>query len=147
MLVELYTDGACLGNPGFGGWGVLLRSAEVEKTFSGAEANTTNNRMELMAALQGLKRLRRPSHVKLVTDSQYLRLGMTAWVHNWQRQGWKKSDRKPVKNADLWQQLLLAAEPHQVQWHWVKAHSGHPDNERVDKLAYAAAAGLKDEQS
>lgn len=147
MLIELYTDGACLGNPGFGGWGVLLRCAEVEKTFSGAEANTTNNRMELMAALQGLKRLRRPSHVKLVTDSQYLRLGMTTWIHNWQRQGWQKSDRKPVKNADLWQQLLLVAEPHQVQWHWVKAHSGHPDNERVDKLAYAAAAGLKDEQS
>ena len=138
-IVEIFTDGACRGNPGPGGWGTLIRSGSREKELSGGEALTTNNRMELMAAIQGLLALKRPCRVELHTDSQYLRDGITRWIHNWRQNGWRTSDRKPVKNSELWQQLLEAAAPHRVNWHWVKGHSGHRDNDRVDALACAQA--------
>ena len=137
--VEIYTDGACRGNPGRGGWGVLIRSGAREKELSGAEPLTTNNRMELIAAIEALNALKKPCRVALYTDSSYVRDGITKWIHGWRRNGWRTSDRKPVKNAELWQQLLDAAEPHRVEWHWVKGHSGHPENDRVDALACAAA--------
>ena len=137
--VEMFTDGACRGNPGPGGWGVLIRMGEREKELSGGEPLTTNNRMELLAAIRGLEALKRPCRVALHTDSMYVRDGITKWVHNWRRNGWRTSDKKPVKNAELWQQLCAAAEPHRVDWKWVKGHSGHPENERVDQLACAAA--------
>jgi ribonuclease HI len=137
--VEIATDGACKGNPGRGGWGVLLRMGEVEKELSGGEGHTTNNRMELMAAIQGLKALKRPCRVILSTDSRYVMDGLTKWIHGWLKNGWRTADKKPVKNAELWQELLAAAKPHRVEWVWVKGHAGHPDNERADKLASDAA--------
>jgi ribonuclease HI len=137
--VHIFTDGACKGNPGPGGWGALLRVGAVEKELSGGEVLTTNNRMELMAAIRGLEALKRPCAVTLTTDSRYVMDGLTKWIHGWQRNGWKTADRKPVKNADLWQALLAAAKPHRIDWRWVKGHAGHDENERVDKLASAEA--------
>lgn len=133
--VELFTDGACKGNPGPGGWGALLRFGEVEKSLCGGETNTTNNRMELMAAIEGLKALTTPCIVELTTDSQYVRQGITQWILNWKKNGWKTAAKKPVKNADLWQQLDMEVNRHQVNWHWVKGHSGHRENEIADQLA------------
>ena len=133
--VEIFTDGACRGNPGPGGWAALLRSQGVEKMFSGAELETTNNQMELMAAIQGLEALNRASIVVLTTDSQYVRQGITQWIHGWKRNGWKTSQKQPVKNKTLWQRLDDAVEKHTVEWHWVKGHSGHEENERVDMAA------------
>ncbi|MFL9841007.1 ribonuclease HI [Sphingomonas sp. ST-64] len=138
-LVEIATDGACKGNPGRGGWGVLLRAGATEKELSGGEAHTTNNRMELMAAIQGLKALNKPCRVKLSTDSRYVMDGLTKWIKGWQRNGWRTADKKPVKNSDLWIELLDAAKPHRIEWQWVKGHAGHPDNERADQLASDAA--------
>lgn len=138
-LVEIATDGACKGNPGRGGWGVLLRAGTVEKELSGGEAHTTNNRMELMAAIQGLKALNKPCRVKLSTDSRYVMDGLTKWIKGWQRNGWRTADKKPVKNSDLWIELLDAAKPHRIEWLWVRGHAGHPDNERADQLASDAA--------
>jgi len=140
--VEIATDGACKGNPGKGGWGVVLRMGGTEKEMSGGEAHTTNNRMELMAAIEGLKALKRPCRVTLSTDSRYVLDGLTKWIHGWLKNGWKTADKKPVKNADLWQELLAAAKPHRIEWVWVKGHAGHPDNERADKLASDAAIGM-----
>jgi ribonuclease HI len=137
--VEIATDGACKGNPGPGGWGALLRMGGHEKELSGGEPLTTNNRMELTAAIQGLNALVRPCKVKLSTDSRYVMDGLTKWVHGWQRNGWRTADKKPVKNAELWHELIAAVARHQVEWVWVKGHAGHPDNERADRLASAAA--------
>ena len=137
--VEIFTDGACKGNPGPGGWGAVIRSGDREKEISGGDPMTTNNRMELLAAIRGLESLKKPSRVKLYTDSIYVRDGITKWVHAWLRNGWRTSDRKPVKNADLWQELIDATAPHRVEWHWVKGHSGHPENDRADQLACDAA--------
>ena len=137
--VEIATDGACKGNPGPGGWGALIRAGGTEKELSGGEALTTNNRMELMAAIEGLNALKRPCHVMLSTDSRYVMDGLTKWIKGWQKNGWKTAARQPVKNADLWQALLDAAKPHRVEWTWVKGHAGHPDNERADRLAGDAA--------
>jgi ribonuclease HI len=138
--VEIYTDGACRGNPGPGGWGAILRTSNgKEREISGGEAPSTNNRMELMAAIAALEALKRPCRVQLYTDSIYVRDGITKWIHGWRRNGWRTSDKKPVKNAELWQQLLDAAEPHRIEWKWVKGHSGHPENDRVDALACAEA--------
>jgi ribonuclease HI len=137
--VEIFTDGACRGNPGPGGWAALIRSGTREKEISGGETLTTNNRMELQAAIEALKALNRPCLVDLHTDSNYVRDGITKWIHGWRRNGWRTADRKPVKNAELWQELLDAAAPHRVRWHWVRGHSGHPENDRVDALACAEA--------
>jgi ribonuclease HI len=139
--VDIFTDGACRGNPGPGGWGVLLRFGAVEKELSGGEPATTNNRMEMMAAIQALESLTKPSHVKLYTDSQYVQKGITEWMAGWEKRGWVTADKKPVKNADLWKRLKAAAAPHQVKFIWVRGHNGHPDNERVDRLAVAAIDG------
>jgi len=141
--VEIFTDGACRGNPGPGGWAALLRTGDKEREISGGEAHTTNNRMELRAAIEALNALKRPCLVELHSDSQYVRDGITKWIHGWQRNGWRTADRKPVKNADLWQELLDAEARHEVKWHWVKGHSGHPENDRVDALACAEADRLK----
>ncbi len=138
--VEIWTDGACKGNPGPGGWGAIIRSGAHEKELSGGEPLTTNNRMELLAAIEALAALKRPCQVVLTTDSNYVRDGITKWVHGWQRNGWKTADRKPVKNGELWQALLEASRPHRVDWRWVRGHNGHPENERADELACAAAA-------
>jgi ribonuclease HI len=138
--VDMFTDGACKGNPGPGGWGVVIRAGAREKELKGGEPQTTNNRMELMAAIRGLEALTRPCRVKLHTDSVYVRDGITKWIHGWRKNGWKTADRKPVKNAELWQALVEAAAPHRVEWHWVKGHSGHADNDRADRLACDAAA-------
>ena len=141
--VEIFTDGACKGNPGPGGWGAVIRAGAHEKELSGNEPDTTNNRMELLAAIRALEALKRGCRVVLHTDSIYVRDGITKWIHGWQKNGWKTADRKPVKNADLWQQLIAAARPHQVDWRWVKGHAGHPGNERADRLACAAADQLR----
>jgi ribonuclease HI len=141
--VELFTDGACKGNPGPGGWGALLRYNGREKELSGGERDTTNNRMELMAAIEGLNALTRPCRVILSTDSKYVMDGITKWVHGWKRNGWRTADRKPVKNAELWQALVAATAPHEVEWRWVKGHDGHPENERADALASAAAEAMR----
>ncbi|RIX27321.1 ribonuclease HI [Sphingomonas edaphi] len=137
--VEIFTDGACKGNPGPGGWGAILRFGDKERELSGGENPSTNNRMELMAAIESLKALKRPCHVQLTTDSNYVRDGITKWIHGWRRNGWRTADRKPVKNAELWQALLEATAPHRIDWHWVKGHAGHPENERADALACAEA--------
>jgi ribonuclease HI len=137
--VEIFTDGACRGNPGPGGWAALLRTGDKQREISGGEALTTNNRMELRAAIEGLNALKKPCRVELHTDSNYVRDGITKWIHGWKRNGWRTADKKPVKNADLWEALLEAAARHQVTWHWVKGHSGHPENDRVDALACAEA--------
>ena len=136
--VEIYTDGACRGNPGPGGWGAVLRYGKHEKQLSGAEAETTNNRMELMAAICALESLSRPCRVRLVTDSQYVRNGITSWLAQWKRNNWRTADRKPVKNADLWTRLDEATHRHDIRWEWVRGHSGHPQNERADLLARRA---------
>ena len=141
-LIEIYTDGACSGNPGPGGWGVVLRWRGHEKELSGGEDETTNNRMELTAAIQALESLKRPGKVALYTDSTYVRDGITKWIHGWKRNGWRTSAKKPVKNEDLWRRLDAALEPHDVDWHWVKGHAGHPENERADALATAAAKAI-----
>ena len=143
LPVEIFTDGACRGNPGPGGWAALLRRGTTEKELSGGEKLTTNNRMELTAAIRALQALTRPCRVDLHTDSQYVRGGITQWIHSWQRNGWRTSDKKPVKNAELWQELLKASAPHEIEWHWVKGHSGHPENDRVDALACAEADKLR----
>jgi len=143
-IVEIYTDGACKGNPGPGGWGAVLRgSSGKERLLSGGEPHTTNNRMELLAAIEALNALKRPCRVELTTDSNYVRDGIMKWIHGWRRNGWKTADRKPVKNADLWQALLDASERHRIEWHWVKGHAGHPENERADVLACAAAEAMR----
>ncbi len=141
-LVEIATDGACKGNPGPGGWGAILRFGDKERELSGGEPLTTNNRMELMAAIEALRALNKPCRVKLTTDSRYVMDGLTKWIHGWRRNGWRTADREPVKNAELWQQLLAAAEPHRVEWQWVKGHAGHPDNDRADRLASDAALAV-----
>ncbi len=137
--VYIWTDGACLGNPGRGGWAALLRRGERERLLTGGEALSTNNRMELMAAISGLEALKRPCRVELFTDSQYVRQGVTEWMPRWERNGWKTSARQPVKNQDLWQRLAAAGAAHHIGWRWVKGHSGHVENERVDAAARAAA--------
>ena len=135
--IEIHTDGACLGNPGPGGWAALLRYKAHERELSGGEAHTTNNRMELRAVIEGLQAIKRPCRITLYLDSQYVRQGITSWIHNWKRKGWKTADNKPVKNADLWQQLdaLVHNSPHQIHWEWVKGHAGNPGNEKADELA------------
>lgn len=142
--VEIWTDGGCRPNPGPGGWGAILKYGEHRKELSGAEAATTNNRMELTAAIQALSALKRPSRVVLHTDSQYVKEGITRWLHGWVRKGWKTANREPVKNFDLWQALLAAMKPHQVLWAWVRGHAGNPMNERADQLATEAREGLAD---
>ena len=137
--VEIFTDGSCLGNPGPGGYGAILRYREHEKLFSTGYRLTTNNRMELMAAIVALEALTQPCDVVISTDSQYVRQGITSWIHNWKRRGWKTADKKPVKNVDLWKRLDLALSNHEIKWEWVKGHAGHPENERCDELARSAA--------
>ncbi|XEY01463.1 ribonuclease HI [Tistrella bauzanensis] len=134
-IVEAFTDGACSGNPGPGGWGVVLRWGELEREMNGGEAQTTNNRMELMAAIEALRALKRPTTIRIWTDSTYVRDGITKWIHGWKRNGWKTAAKAPVKNADLWQQLDELARAHKVDWQWVRGHDGHPENERADALA------------
>ncbi|MBX3724696.1 MAG: ribonuclease HI [Xanthomonadales bacterium] len=138
-IVEAFTDGACLGNPGPGGWGALLRWNGREREIAGGEPDTTNNRMELLAAISALEALQRPSSVRLCTDSRYVEQGIREWLPRWQANGWRTADRKPVKNQDLWQRLHAAAAPHKVDWVWVRGHAGHVENERVDQLARQAA--------
>lgn len=141
--VKIYTDGACSGNPGPGGWGAILRHGETDRELSGGAADTTNNRMELMAAISSLKALKTPCKVDLYTDSSYVRDGINGWINGWKRNGWKTAARKPVKNADLWQELDSARNGHEVTWHWVKGHAGHPENERADELARTAMEPYK----
>ena len=141
--IEIFTDGACRGNPGPGGWGAVLRSGGREKLLSGGSSDTTNNRMELTAAIEALEALRRPCRVRLSTDSTYLKNGITQWIPAWKRRDWKTADRKPVKNVDLWRRLERAASPHEVEWVWVRGHSGHEGNEKADALARSAVGGQK----
>ena len=141
--VTIYTDGACSGNPGPGGWGAILISGEHRKELNGGEAETTNNRMELTAAIEALNALKRPCTVALYTDSVYVRDGITKWIHGWRRNGWRTADKEPVKNAELWQALEQALKRHKVDWHWVKGHAGHPENERADELAREGLAPFK----
>jgi ribonuclease HI len=141
--VEIYTDGACRGNPGPGGWGAILRHHKAEREINGAETNTTNNRMELLAAIRALQALKEPCTVDLYTDSEYLRRGIGEWMQRWKTNGWRTADRKPVKNEDLWRMLDEEAKRHAVRWHWVKGHSGHPQNERADQLANNAIDSLR----
>jgi ribonuclease HI len=133
--IEIFTDGACSGNPGPGGWGAVLRFQGREKELSGGHPETTNNQMELQAAIEALKALKEPCSIELYTDSQYLRQGITLWIHNWKRNGWKTSDKKPVKNQALWEELDALVKIHAINWHWLKGHAGHPENERCDELA------------
>lgn len=144
--VVIYTDGACSGNPGPGGWGAVLQYGKAEKELCGGEVDTTNNRMELMAAIASLNHLKEPCVVELFTDSQYVREGITSWIHGWKRNGWKTANKKPVKNADLWQALEAAIARHDVRWHWVKGHDGDPMNERADALARGAVPTVKSNQ-
>ena len=144
--VHLYPDGACKGNPGPGGWGVLLRYGRHEKELCGGDANTTNNRMELTAVIRGLEALNRPCRVTVHTDSQYVKNGMESWIHGWKKNGWKTAAKQPVKNAELWQQLDQQVSRHQVSWQWVKGHAGHPENERADQLANQGAANIAQKQ-
>ncbi|MEB3701454.1 Ribonuclease HI [Candidatus Bealeia paramacronuclearis] len=137
-VVEIYTDGACRGNPGPGGWGALLRYKGVEKELSGFETRTTNNRMELMAAIRAIEAMKKPTRIELYTDSQYVKKGMSEWISGWKAKGWKNSKKEPVANADLWQELEALSQNHTISWHWVKGHSGHPENDRVDQLANEA---------
>ena len=137
-LVEIFSDGACSGNPGPGGWGTIIRYGSHEKELSGYAAETTNNRMELTGAIAGLEALKRPCRVHLTTDSEYLKKGMTEWIDGWVRRGWKNSQKKPVANRDLWERLVELTAEHQVEWHWVRGHAGHPENERCDALAREA---------
>jgi ribonuclease HI len=141
--VTIYTDGACSGNPGPGGWGAVLFFGDREKDLKGGEAITTNNRMELMAAIAALEALTRPCIVDIHTDSQYLRNGISSWIHNWKRNGWRTADRKPVKNVELWQRLEAALGEHRVKWHWVRGHAGHQHNERADRLAREGVAAVR----
>lgn len=143
--VEIYTDGACKGNPGPGGWGALLLSGSAEKELFGGEAGTTNNRMELRAVIEALSALKRPCRITLHLDSEYVRKGITEWIHGWKARGWLTADKKPVKNAELWRQLdgLLAQSGHQIEWRWVKGHAGNPGNERADELANRGVAQLR----
>lgn len=138
--IEIFTDGACSGNPGPGGWGAILRWKGHEKELCGGEAETTNNRMELMAAIRALESLKRDARVNIYTDSTYVRDGITSWIHGWKRNGWKTAAKKPVKNEDLWRRLDEAIRSHDVEWHWVKGHAGHPENERADELARQGAS-------
>ena len=140
-VVEIYSDGACRGNPGPGGWGALLRMQGTEKEIFGGEAATTNNRMELTAVIRALEALKRPSRVRLYTDSQYVQKGISEWIGAWKRRGWKTADKKPVKNVDLWQELDALNAMHEVKWNWVKGHAGHPENERADQLANRGIPG------
>lgn len=140
--VDIYTDGACKGNPGVGGWGALLRTGERVREIYGGEALTTNNRMELLAVIRALEALKRRCHVRLHTDSQYVQLGISKWIHGWKKNGWRTADRKPVKNAELWRELDALAEKHEVEWIWVKGHAGHGGNERADELANLGAASV-----
>jgi ribonuclease HI len=140
-VVEIYSDGACRGNPGPGGWGALLRARGVEKELWGGEAQTTNNRMELTAVIRALEALKRPSRVRLYTDSQYVQKGISAWIRQWKRRGWRTADGKPVKNEDLWRRLEELAALHDVEWHWVRGHAGHAENERADRLANKGIPG------
>ena len=142
--VGIHTDGACSGNPGPGGWGAILESGPHRKELSGSEAESTNNRMELMAAIAALEALKGPSRVDLWTDSNYLRDGITKWIHGWRRNGWKTADKKPVKNVELWQRLEEAVKRHTIEWHWLKGHAGHPENERADELAREAIKALRE---
>ncbi|KQQ91163.1 ribonuclease HI [Aureimonas sp. Leaf324] len=141
--VDIFTDGACSGNPGPGGWGAILRFGDTERELSGGEQLTTNNRMELLAAIEGLGALKRPCSVHLHSDSQYLRDGITKWIHGWKRNGWRTADKKPVKNAELWQRLDTERERHEVTFHWVRGHAGHAENERADALARAGMEPFK----
>lgn len=143
MTVDIYTDGACSGNPGPGGWGALMLCNGEEKELCGGEVETTNNRMEMLAAVQAFQALKKPTKVRLHTDSTYLKDGITKWINNWKRNGWRTAAKKPVKNADLWQLLEEVMKPHDVEWHWVKGHSGHPENERADELARQGMAPYK----
>ncbi|AEX22866.1 ribonuclease HI [Vibrio sp. EJY3] len=145
--VEIFTDGSCLGNPGPGGYGVVLRYKDVEKTLSKGYTLTTNNRMEMLAAVVALQTLKEPCKVSLTTDSQYVRQGITQWIHNWKKRGWKTADKKPVKNADLWQALDKEPPRHEVEWHWVKGHAGHRENEICDELARTAAENPTEEDT
>ncbi len=142
--VEIYTDGACSGNPGPGGWGALLLYGNTEKELTGGEPDTTNNRMELTAAIKALETLKRPCRIALYTDSTYVRDGITKWLPEWKRRGWKTAAKKPVKNVDLWQRLEQAATRHDVEWHWVRSHQGHPENERADELARQGMAPFQE---
>lgn len=144
-VVEIYSDGACKGNPGIGGWGALLRAKGKERELCGGEAHTTNNRMELMAAIVALETLTRPCQVRLHTDSKYVQQGISEWLVNWKRRGWKTADKKPVKNEDLWRRLDEAASRHQIEWLWVKGHAGHDGNERADALANRGIEQLKEQ--
>ncbi len=144
--VEIFTDGACRGNPGPGGWGVLMRSNGEERELKGGESDTTNNRMELMAAIQALEALKQPCSVELTTDSEYVRRGITEWIATWKRRGWKTANKKPVKNEDLWRRLEEAGRSHEIKWRWVRGHSGHRENELADALANQAIDELQDPQ-
>ncbi len=141
--VEIFTDGACSGNPGPGGWGTILRAKGTEKELSGGQKQTTNNQMEMMAVIVGLEALTRPCQVTITTDSQYVLKGMTEWLSGWKAKNWKTASKKPVKNVELWQRLDKAAQPHKIQWEWVRGHQGHPENERADKLAVSERDKMK----
>ena len=142
-LIEIFTDGACSGNPGPGGWGVVMRWRGHEKELCGGESETTNNRMELMAAIRGIEAVTRPARLRLVTDSTYVKDGITKWIHGWKRNGWKTAAKKPVKNEDLWRRLDAALASHDVEWQWVKGHAGHAENERADELARQGISEIK----